>query len=136
MNNKEEISFLRDELKAAQKTLEDAQNMVRVLQSLINRYNLQNISTPLPPAIDKFLVLSDYGNASTFPEKVYLALKQITEGTVQEVVDSWMKLDGTITAEKGLGDARFHLSKLYNKGNGVINARLEGKGKRYIYSIK
>jgi len=70
----------------------------------------------------------------TIPQRVYAALKEITEGRVDDVAKVLSeKIDTSFSFESAKKNAAYHLSKLYRKGK--ISATGE-KRKGYTYSIK
>lgn len=132
MNDKEKYSFLLEEIKAQQVKVDEETIVLKVLEHLLSKYspskdsiNSEENTKPLP---------TEFSNDLTIPDKLYVALYKIKNGTVHDIVNSLLKLDTTYPPLKALKDARNNLSKLFR--NGTISAKKGKKGRGYIYSIK
>jgi hypothetical protein len=75
--------------------------------------------------------LSAYSSSMTWKEKMLLVLRDIKEGTVDDVGKRLAEIDPEISLDKAVRSATLYLSAFYKKG--LIKA--DTSGKKYLYSI-
>lgn len=132
---------LLKQLEAAQQTVVNLQEMIDGIRKLQNRTPTKSTKTPIVrtastrgPKVRPLEYPTTYNKNLTLYQKVFIAIKNIKSGTVDEVAESLRKLD-----PKEYRDSKYTrkaaangLFQLFSKQNKI---KAEQKGVKYIYSI-
>jgi predicted transcriptional regulator len=139
MNNQDKFLFISEEIKEQQtkiqeanKTLEDAQGILKALEILAKKYLSNEEETSILDEVE--FIPKDYSDCNTVPLKVLFALRSIERGTSRQVADALLKIDPTMNGIYALSKSREHLSELHRHKK--INGRKVQGGKGYIYWLK
>jgi hypothetical protein len=130
MNNKEKYLFLLEEIKEQQSKVNEKISILKALELVANKY-ASGAGTSLNRSEEEDNLPTEYNEDLTIPQKIYVSLLKINEGTAHDVSASLIKFQPTFGAEKAFKDCRNHLSRLYRKGK--INARRGKKGRGFNY---
>ena len=77
---------------------------------------------------------SNYDSNLSWDEKTLFVLSKLNEGFVTDLADKLCSIDDSFTKEQASRNITLSASRLYDKGNGVIDAKKFGK--KYKYFLK